>query len=431
MSKIQNTAVIGLQWGDEGKGKVIDWLTSSREINTVVRFHGGNNAGHTIIVDGKKTVLHLVPSGILNKDVTCFIGNGVVIDLEKLVNEIDNLNKLGINVKDQLKISPQAHIILPYHILLDSLKEQTNNSNNNSSNLAIGTTKRGIGPTYEDKVARRGIRIEDLFDKQKFKEKLQRNLKYYQVIFEHYFNLKPEIISKELDEMQIFTQQNTLFEYIQDLVCDIEHINTSGSILFEGAQGTNLDVDFGTYPYVTSSNCTIGACASGSGIWPRNLQILGIAKAYVTRVGAGPFPTQVGGDVEDFLVKQGHEYGSTTGRQRSCGWLDMVLLNRAIKINGVTNLCITKLDVLDGLKEIKIATSYMNNKTNNPSFLIDENTTPQYEVLQGWEEPTANITNYDELPKNAKIYIERIEELASVPISFISTGFERNSIIVR
>ncbi|WP_333583279.1 adenylosuccinate synthase [Rivihabitans pingtungensis] len=424
MSK--NVVVIGTQWGDEGKGKIVDWLTDHAE--GVVRFQGGHNAGHTLVVNGKKTVLRLIPSGMLHPGKTCFIGNGVVLSPEALLKEIDELQAAGIDVASRLKISEACPLILPYHIALDKAREAAKGENK------IGTTGRGIGPTYEDKVARRAIRVQDLFHPERFAAKLGENLAYYNFLLKEYFK------TDTVDFQETLEQTMLLAERIKPMVADVSRtlyeLNKSGkSILFEGAQGTLLDVDHGTYPFVTSSNCVAGAASAGAGVAPQMLNyVLGIVKAYTTRVGSGPFPTELFDDVGAGLAKRGNEFGAVTGRPRRCGWFDAALLKRSIQINGVSGLCVTKLDVMDGMDEIRLCVGY---KKDGQTYDIlpfgAENVAgcePIYETWPGWSETTFGVKRYEELPENARNYLQRISEFCEAPIDIISTGPDREETIV-
>lgn len=424
MSK--NVVVIGTQWGDEGKGKIVDWLTDHAE--GVVRFQGGHNAGHTLVVNGKKTVLRLIPSGMLHPGKTCFIGNGVVLSPEALLKEIDELQAAGIDVASRLKISEACPLILPYHIALDKAREAAKGENK------IGTTGRGIGPTYEDKVARRAICVQDLFYPDRFAVKLGENLAYYNFLLKEYFK------TDTVDFQETLEQTMQLAERIKPMVADVSRtlyeLNKSGkSILFEGAQGTLLDVDHGTYPFVTSSNCVAGAASAGAGVAPQMLNyVLGIVKAYTTRVGSGPFPTELFDDVGAGLAKRGNEFGAVTGRPRRCGWFDAALLKRSIQINGVSGLCVTKLDVMDGMDEIRLCVGY---KKDGQTYDIlpfgAENVAgcePIYETWPGWSETTFGVKRYEELPENARNYLQRISEFCEAPIDIISTGPDREETIV-
>ena len=422
-----NVVVIGTQWGDEGKGKVVDLLTERAQ--AVVRFQGGHNAGHTLVIGTQKTVLHLIPSGILRADVDCLIGNGVVLAPDALLNEINALENNGIAVRERLHISPACPLILPYHIALDQAREQARGAQ------AIGTTGRGIGPAYEDKVARRAIRLGDLLDPQRFSSKLADVLNYHNFALQHYFHTQPLELSALTEQSLAFA--DALRPLVADVTAALEHHQSQGhNILFEGAQGAFLDIDHGTYPFVTSSNTTAGGAATGSGLGPRALDyILGITKAYTTRVGAGPFPTELSDQVGAQLAQKGHEFGATTGRPRRCGWLDLVALRRAILNNSVSGLCVTKLDVLDGIDPINICIGYrlQGKELTNPPFGAETWAAcePIYEQLPGWRESTAGIRDYDQLPANARAYLKQIETLTQTPISVISTGPERDETIIR
>ena len=422
----RSVVVIGTQWGDEGKGAVVDVL--AERAHAVVRFQGGHNAGHTLVIDGQKTVLHLIPSGILRDGVICLIGNGVVVSLQALLEEMDGLATRKVPVAERLRVSPACPLIVSSHLLLDRAREQA------SGAAAIGTTGRGIGPAYEDKVARRAVRISDLFAPQVLKEKLDRLLDLHNFLLERYYSLQAVDANREYDELC------RLGERVKPLVVDVTELlrdlHAAGrSVLFEGAQGAMLDIDLGTYPFVTSSNTTVGGAATGTGVGPRSLDhVLGIVKAYTTRVGAGPFPTELLDDMGRHLAKVGAEFGSTTGRPRRCGWFDAVLLKRAAFTNSLDGLCVTKLDVLDGLPEIKICVGYRlaGQLLSTPPLLIDRyaECEPVYETMPGWSAPTSGATSYDALPRAAKDYLRRIEELAGVPIDIISTGPSRDAIIV-
>lgn len=421
-----SVVVLGTQWGDEGKGKIVDMLTE--QANAVVRFQGGHNAGHTIVVNDKKTILHLVPSGILREGVECLIGNGVVLAPDALHEEISMLEKQGVPVKNRLCISPACPIILPYHILLDQAREKARGKS------AIGTTGRGIGPAYEDKVSRRGLRVADLFDEKYCNERLENIIAYHNFVLDNYF--KHETI--DLDEVKSICRDYA--KILQPLVTDVsarihELRKSNKKILFEGAQGTLLDIDHGTYPYVTSSNTTAGGACSGSGTGPGSIDhVLGIVKAYTTRVGGGPFPTELFDSIGEHLASKGKEFGATTGRARRCGWLDVVALRRAIQINGVSGLCITKLDVLDGLKDIKICTEYKHNGQSLNLSPMDggafDKCEPVYEEHSGWQDTTMGVTEFDQLPAQAQTYLNRVQELLEVPIDLISTGPDRAQNII-
>lgn len=400
MSK--NVVVVGAQWGDEGKGKVVDLLTD--QVNGVVRFQGGHNAGHTIIVDGKKTILRLIPSGILRDNVQCFIGNGVVVSPKALLEEINELKQRDVPVEKRLRISASCALLLPYHVALDQAREQKRGRN------AIGTTGRGIGPAYEDKIARRGLRVGELLNFEKFSEKLKTLLHYHNFVLQKFFQVESIEYKKLLTDCQHYAKQ--LQSIITDVSVELAKIaNDQGSLLFEGAQGTFLDIDHGTYPFVTSSNTTAGAAASGTGFGPLYLDyVLGITKAYVTRVGAGPFPTELGDTAGELLAERGCEFGSVTGRQRRCGWFDAAMLKRSVQINSLSGLCMTKLDVLDGFDHVKICTGYKckGQKLNYPPLDIEslQNCQPIYEELPGWGGSTFGLTNFADLPDNAKKYLK-------------------------
>ncbi len=422
----KNVVVVGAQWGDEGKGKIVDILTE--EADVVVRFQGGNNAGHTIYVDGEKYVFHLIPSGILRKGKKCVLGNGVVIDPAVLLDEIEGLSEKGLFCAEDLIISKDAHLIMPYHKILDLAKEKLKGSKK------IGTTGRGIGPTYEDKISRSGLKMGDLLDLDEFRSKLENNIKEKNIV------LKEVMDEDALDVDTIFKDYSSYAEKLKGHI-----INTSlfldramkegKSILFEGAQGALLDVDHGTYPFVTSSNTVAGSAATGSGIGPTRIDtVIGIAKAYTTRVGEGPFPTELEGIDGERLREQGGEYGATTGRPRRCGWFDAVAVNHSARINGLDGLVITKLDVLDDLDEIKICTGYRIDGNETDEFPIEENklnrVEPVYETVEGWLSPTDKMTKFAELPEKAKAYIKRIEELIKVKAVIVSVGTGREQAIM-
>ena len=423
----KNVVVIGTQWGDEGKGKLVDLLTERAA--AVVRFQGGHNAGHTLVIGGEKTVLHLIPSGILREGVECFIGNGVVLSVSALIDEIDGLAARGVDIGGRLFVSPACPLILQSHVQLDLARERARGSR------AIGTTGRGIGPAYEDKVARRALRVSDLFHRERFAAKLGEVLDYHNFMLRHYYEAEPVSFGKVLEETM------TLGERIKPLVTDVTgrlaRFRENGqSMLFEGAQGALLDVDQGTYPFVTSSNTTAGGAATGTGMGPRFFDyVLGIVKAYTTRVGAGPFPTELFDEMGEHLSRVGAEFGATTGRPRRCGWFDSVALRRAIFSNSVSGLCVTKLDVLDGLDTIRVAVGYRigDEISDVPPLAADSyaDCQPVYEDLPGWKRSTVGITRYDDLPENARQYLARIEELVDTPIAMISTGSERDHTIVR
>jgi adenylosuccinate synthase len=423
---VSNIVIVGTQWGDEGKGKIVDLLSEFADI--VVRFQGGNNAGHTIVVNGKQFISHLVPSGILQKK-TCLIGNGVVVDPAVLVEEIDNLESKGIDVgSDNLKISEKAHIIMPYHKQIDLAREKK------KGDKKIGTTGRGIGPCYEDKACRRGIRFVELIDFEGFTEKIRT------VMEEKNFYLKHYLSSKTLDPESIIDQYKVYAERLAPHVVNIsvvmnQAIKANQQILFEGAQGTHLDIDHGTYPYVTSSNTISGNACCGSGIGPKEITgVVGIVKAYTTRVGEGPFPTELFDEIGDAIQVKGAEFGATTGRKRRCGWLDSVLLRNSARLNGLTGLTITKLDVLDELESLKICTAYEYNgeiiHDFPASIKILKACKPVFETLPGWSEDISEVRKIDDLPQNAKNYLGRIEELTETPINIISVGPGRDQTIM-
>lgn len=423
----RNVVIIGTQWGDEGKGKVVDLLT--KRAAAVVRFQGGHNAGHTLVIDGEKTVLHLIPSGILRRDVQCFIGNGVVLEPHALLQEVVELEAKGISVRDRLHISPACPLVLPYHVKLDLAREEARGSQK------IGTTGRGIGPAYEDKAARRGVRLGDLFYWQSFAAKLSEVMEYHNFMLENYYHTQPVDFAKTLDECASVAEQ--IQPMVRDIIPLLHGLREAGeSILFEGAQGALLDVDLGTYPFVTSSNTTSGGTAVGSGFGPRYLDyILGITKAYATRVGSGPFPTELFDDMGRHLADRGNEVGATTGRPRRCGWFDAVALRQAVQINSISGLCLTKLDVLDGLTEIKICTSYehpQGGDTASPRFANEyySEIKPVYQTVPGWQASTAGIRCFEDLPVAAKAYIKTIEDSVGAPIDILSTGSDRTETIV-
>ena len=427
----KNVVVVGTQWGDEGKGKIVDWLTDHAQ--GVVRFQGGHNAGHTLVIGGKKTVLHLIPSGILRNNVACYVGNGVVISPRALLEEVDMLEQAGVSVMERLHISKACPLILPSHIELDNAREIAMGANK------IGTTGRGIGPAYEDKAARRALRIQDLFDQDYFATKLEKVLDYHNFVLKEYYHVPTVDFQKTLDDTL------SLSERIKPIVADVSQLlfeanKIGNNLLFEGAQGTMLDVDHGTYPYVTSSNCIAGAATTGSGVGPQQLHyILGITKAYATRVGAGPFPTELNDDIGKHLAKRGNEFGATTGRPRRCGWFDAVAMKRSIQINGISGLCVTKLDVLDGIETLQIGVDYKlnrNGKEEKSGGILpigaDElaNCKPIYEEMPGWMESTVGVKDFDQLPKPAQNYLKRIESICEIPVDMISTGPSREETIV-
>ena len=422
----KNVVVIGTQWGDEGKGKIVDWLTDHAQ--GVARFQGGHNAGHTLVIAGKKTVLHLIPSGILREQVECYIGNGVVVSPWALMEEVEMLERAGVPVRNRLKISEACPVIMPHHIALDQARELAKGAGK------IGTTGRGIGPAYEDKVSRRGLRIQDLFYRERLAAKLGEILDYHNFVLKNYFHSETVDFQRSLDDAL------AVAERIKPMVGDVPRLlfeaNKAGkNILFEGAQGTLLDIDHGTYPFVTSSNCIASNAATGCGVGPQMLHyVLGITKAYTTRVGSGPFPTELFDDTGKYLAERGHEFGATTGRARRCGWFDAAALKRSIQVNGVTGLCVTKLDVMDGMETVRLCVGYE----------IDGGTTdilpvgaellascePIYQDMPGWQESTVGVKSYDRLPANAQAYLKRMEEVCGVPIDIISTGPDREETIV-
>ncbi|MEW6998804.1 adenylosuccinate synthase [Colwelliaceae bacterium BS250] len=418
----KNVVVLGTQWGDEGKGKIVDLLTDKAKY--VVRYQGGHNAGHTLVINGEKTVLHLIPSGVLRDNVKCLIGNGVVLCPKALMTEIGMLEAKGVPVRERLLISDACPLILPYHNALDAAREAAR------GNKKIGTTGRGIGPAYEDKVARRGLRVSDLFNAETFAIKLKEIMEYHNFVLTNYYK------AEALDFDTVLADALSVADIIKAMTADISEMldvarKAGESIMFEGAQGTLLDIDHGTYPYVTSSNTTVGGVATGCGFGPRHLDyVLGITKAYTTRVGSGPFPTELDDEIGNHLGTVGHEFGATTGRERRCGWFDAVAMHRAVQVNSISGFCLTKLDVLDGLSELKICTGY---KTESGEIITVppmaaegyENITPVYESMPGWTESTVGATSVDALPANAIAYIKRIEEITGVAVDIISTGPDR------
>ncbi len=426
MSSGKNVVVIGTQWGDEGKGKIVDLLTDT--VAAVVRFQGGHNAGHTLVIDGEKTVLHLIPSGILRENVQCLIGNGVVLSPEALLTEMDGLEAKGVPARERLKISSSCPLILSYHVALDQAREKARGK------AAIGTTGRGIGPAYEDKVSRRGLRLDDLFHRERFAAKLGEVLDYHNFVLRNYYK------TDAVDFQQVLEQSLGWAEQLEPLIADVtgllhDYRDRGESVLYEGAQGALLDIDHGTYPFVTSSNTTAGGASTGSGMGPRGLDyVLGITKAYTTRVGAGPFPTELFDEMGEHLARRGHEFGSTTGRARRCGWFDAVALRRSNQINSVSGMCITKLDVLDGLDTIRICVGYQcdGQMLESLSLAADvlEGCEPVYEEIPGWQASTVGLKSYDALPENARAYLKRIEEIVGVPVDIVSTGPDREETIV-
>ncbi|NJD30739.1 MAG: adenylosuccinate synthase [Gammaproteobacteria bacterium] len=421
-----NLVVIGAQWGDEGKGKIVDLLTERAA--AVVRFQGGHNAGHTLVIGGQKTVLSLIPSGILHPGVQCLIGNGVVLSLEALLREADTLVQRGVPVYDRLRISPNCALILPSHIAIDRARERASGAN------AIGTTGRGIGPAYEDKVGRRAVRVADLFQRDRLAARLGEILDFHNFVLSRYFSAEPVEFERVLEDLVAHAER------VRPLVDDISErlraeMQRGGNLLFEGAQGALLDVDVGTYPFVTSSNTIAGEAAVGTGLGPRDIhKVIGIVKAYTTRVGAGPFPTELFDVTGEHLSRVGHEFGAVTGRPRRCGWFDAVALRRAVLHNSLSSLGVTKLDVLDGLDSIRIATGYrIDGQVREQPPLLPHRYSecePVYETHPGWSEPTGGITDFERLPENARKYLARIEQLAGVPIDIVSTGPDRSETIV-
>ncbi len=421
-----NVVVLGTQWGDEGKGKIVDLLTDQAQM--VVRYQGGHNAGHTLVIDGKKTVLHLIPSGIMRQGVECLIGNGVVLSLDALFTEIDALEADGLSVSDRIKISDSSALILPYHVALDQAREKSANKN------AIGTTGRGIGPAYEDKVARRAIRVADLLQPDVLRRKIETALQLHNFVLQGLHKVEP------IDADAVIEQCLAYAARLESMVVDgAEYLDGKRKqgvkILLEGAQGTLLDVDHGTYPFVTSSTTTSGAAATGSGLGPAAIEyVLGITKAYTTRVGAGPFPTELEDAAGQHMGERGHEFGATTGRQRRCGWFDAVAVRRASMLNSVTGMCLTKLDVLDGLPELKIAVAYEldgEKVTHMPTGAERlSRCVPVYERMPGWTENTQGVTDWESLPDNAKNYVNRLCELTGTDVHIVSTGPDRKETIV-
>lgn len=420
--------IIGSQWGDEGKGKVVDLLTE--DATAVARFQGGHNAGHTLVIEGHKTALHLIPSGILRDGVECLIGNGVVLAPDALQKEMEKLEAVGVPVRDRLRISTACQLILPYHVSLDLAREAARGKK------AIGTTGRGIGPAYEDKISRRGLRLGDLLDEKNYPDKLRAVIDYHNFALEHYFK------AETVDYQEVLDLSHQYAELLKPMAVDVaarlhELKRAGANVLFEGAQGTLLDIDHGTYPYVTSSSTTAGGACTGSGVGPRDLDyILGITKAYTTRVGAGPFPTELFDADGEYMAVKGHEVGTTTGRPRRCGWFDGIAVKRAAATNTLSGLCITKLDVLDGMETLKIcvAYKYKGEIIDNVPTSIEgyDELECVWEEMPGWSEKTAGVTSYDELPQNAKNYLKRLEEVVETPVDIISTGPDRvETIIVR
>ena len=422
----RNVVVIGTQWGDEGKGKIVDWLTD--HVAGVVRFQGGHNAGHTLVRQGRKTILRLIPSGILHPQVKCFIGNGVVVSPEALMTEIGELERAGIDVTKQLRLSEACPLILPHHVAIDQARERS------KGEAKIGTTGRGIGPAYEDKVARRAIRVQDLYARERFAAKLGEVLDYHNFVLRNYFHADTIDFQKTLDDTLALAGK--LKPMVADVSAELNALIRQGkNILFEGAQAALLDVDHGTYPYVTSSNCVAGQASAGAGVGPGQLHyVLGVAKAYATRVGAGPFPTELDDEVGEHLRVKGNEYGSVTGRPRRCGWFDASALKRAVQINGLNGICITKLDVLDGLDIVRVAVGYRVNGERRDILPVGAESLsicePIYEEHAGWKDSTVGIKSLEQLPANAQAYLKRLGELVDAPIAIISTGPDREETIV-
>ncbi len=422
----KNVVVIGAQWGDEGKGKIVDLLTD--RVAAVVRFQGGHNAGHTLVINGQKTILRLIPSGILHEGVTCFIGNGVVLSPKALFEEMAELERAGIDVPKRLRISETCPLILPHHIALDQAREAA------MGEAKIGTTGRGIGPAYEDKVARRAIRVQDLFARERFAAKLGEVLDYHNFVLRNYFKVKPVDFQQTLDEALAFAER--LQPMVADVSGEVNALMRAGKrVLFEGAQAALLDIDHGTYPFVTSSNCVAGQASAGAGVGPQHLHyVLGVAKAYATRVGSGPFPTELDDEIGEHLRVKGNEYGSVTGRPRRCGWFDAAGLRRVVEINGISGLCITKLDVLDGLDSVRVAVAYKVRGERRDLLPVGADAlaicAPIYEEHPGWQESTAGVKSFEDLPRNAQSYLRRLEVLVGAPISIISTGPDRSETIV-
>ena len=423
----KNVVVIGAQWGDEGKGKIVDWLTE--QADGVVRFNGGHNAGHTLVINGKKTILRLIPSGIMHADSVCYLGNGVVFSPEAFFREVDELIAVGVpNVEKRLRVSANAPLIMPYHVALDHAREAS------LGNKKIGTTGRGIGPAYEDKIARRTVRVADLYHPERFAEQVRAVMKLHNFVLEKFLGAEP------LDPEKVIADTLAYAERLRPMVCDVsetlhEQMDEGRQFLFEGAQGSMLDIDHGTYPYVTSSNTVAGAACAGAGVGPHQLNyVLGITKAYCTRVGEGPFPTELHDDVGEELRKKGNEFGAVTGRPRRCGWFDGAALRRAVQINGITGLAVMKLDVLDGFDTIKLGVGYKfrgETLTVMPSGAdAVAECEPIYEEFPGWKESTFGMTKWEELPETARQYLTRLSEVAGAPIALVSTGPDREQTIL-
>jgi adenylosuccinate synthase len=422
----KSVVILGAQWGDEGKGKIVDLLTE--QVSAVARFQGGHNAGHTLVIGGKKTVLHLIPSGILREGVLCLIGNGVVLSPAALQKEIKELEDKGIEVRSRLKISPATPLIMPYHVALDQAREKA------SGAKAIGTTGRGIGPAYEDKVARRSVRVADLNYPNELADKLRAVLEYHNFVLTHYLKVDAVDYQRVLDDALAFG------EYVKPMKTDVagllHELRRDGKrVLFEGAQGSLLDIDHGTYPYVTSSNTTVGGACAGTGVGACDIDyVLGITKAYATRVGGGPFPTELDDELGADIRKRGDEFGATTGRPRRCGWIDLVALKRAVMINGMSGLCVTKLDVLDGLPSVKMCIAYKYRGKKTEYAPLDaagwDECQPEYLEFQGWSEPTRGVREFAKLPAAARAYLRALEELVGCPLAMVSTGPDRDENIV-
>ena len=422
----KSVVILGAQWGDEGKGKIVDLLTE--RVGAVVRFQGGHNAGHTLVIAGKKTVLHLIPSGILREGVLCLIGNGVVVSPAALRKEVGELESNGVEVRSRLKISPATPLIMPYHIALDQAREKA------SGAKAIGTTGRGIGPAYEDKVARRGVRVADLHYPKELADKLREVLDYHNFVLTKYLGVEAVDYQRTLDDALEFGS------YVRPMVTDVAGLlhqlrHDGHRILFEGAQGSLLDIDHGTYPYVTSSNTTVGGACAGTGVGTFDIDyVLGITKAYATRVGGGPFPTEIHDELGEEIRKRGDEFGATTGRPRRCGWIDLVALKRAVMISGISGLCVTKLDVLDGLPSIRMCIAYRYRGKKTEYSPLDaagwDECQPEYLEFPGWSEPTRGITEFAKLPAAARAYLRSLEELVGCPLAMVSTGPDREENII-
>jgi adenylosuccinate synthase len=423
---VRSVVVVGTQWGDEGKGKVVDMLTE--RAGAVVRFQGGHNAGHTLVIGNQKTVLHLIPSGILHEGVLSLIGNGVVLCPHALVEEMDMLEQRGLRVAERLRVSDACALILPSHIALDQVRDKARGAK------AIGTTGRGIGPAYEDKAARRALRVSDLCDGHTFAAKLRELLEYHNFLLERCYEANPVDANAVLDDLMPAAER--IKPLVGDVSQEIQQALARGErVLFEGAQGTFLDIDHGTYPFVTSSSTTAGGAATGSGVAPSQLDyVLGITKAYATRVGSGPFPTELSDDIGEGLASRGHEFGATTGRPRRCGWLDTVALRRAVQLNGVTGLCVTKLDVLDGLETVRLCVAYEVNgeRVDVPPSGAERfgRCKPVYEDLPGWQTSTAGVTRLEDIPATARRYLERVEKVTGAPVHIVSTGPERQETVI-